>query len=176
MRATSRFFVVVTLAATFASLTVSTAGATGAGRSRRIPHPTSADVVVFHTESSRNGWGGEYPHATEVTVFGDGRVVYGDGSELRVTERGLQRLLRDARAAGLLDDTDFGQAGVTDQGTTTVEINAGGGAHTVAVYALELPEGDTGLPKAQRTARRELRRFLHALGKESYWNGAVFIR
>jgi hypothetical protein len=140
-----------------------------------IPHPTGADVVIFHTETSRNSWGGEYPDAVDVTVFGDGRIGFGDGEELRVTERGLQRLLRGARDAGLLDDTDFGDAGVTDQGTTTVAVTTDAGARTVEVYALELPEGDRGLPKAQRAARRELRRLLHSLDA-SFWVGTLLTR
>ena len=142
----------------------------------RITHPTGADVVVFHTESSRNMWGGVYRDATDVTVSGDGRVVYGDGSEVLVTERGLQRLLRGARAAGLLDDTDFGQAGVTDQGTTVVDVNASGDIHTADIYALELREGDRGLPRAQASARRHLRRFLHSVGDPSYWGGTLIIQ
>jgi hypothetical protein len=142
----------------------------------RITHPTGADVVIFHTESSRNMWGGVYRDATDVTVSGDGRVVYGDGSEVLVTERGLQRLLRGARAAHLLDDTDFGQAGVTDQGTTVVDVNAGGDTHTAGVYALELRESDHGIPRAQVSARRHLRRFLHSVGDPSYWSGTLIIR
>jgi hypothetical protein len=118
-------------------------------------------------------WGGDYRDATNATVFGDGRVAYGDGSEVRVTERGIQRLLRDARAAGLLTDTDFGQAGVTDQGTTRVVVNAGGATHTTDIYALELPDGDRGLRQPQKAARRHLRRFLHSVGDPSYWGGAL---
>jgi hypothetical protein len=71
--------------------------------------------------------------------------------------------LREARRIGLLGDAEYGQALVTDQGTTTVEIHAGGIDRAVAIYALELPEGDRGLPKDQRQARRALRAFLHSL-------------
>jgi hypothetical protein len=148
----------------------------GGALPNRIAHPTGSDVVIFHTESSPNMWGGIYRDATDVTVYGDGRVVYGDGSEVRSHERALQRLLRDARAAGLLDDTDFGQTGVTDQGTTAVDVNAGGDQHAIDVYALELPEGDRGLPQAQKVARRHLRRFLHSVGDPSYWSGTIVTR
>lgn len=145
----------------------------GARTAERIPHPTGADVVVFRSESSRNGWGGEYPDAVDVTVFGDGRVVFGDGRELRVTERGLQRLLRGARDAGLLDDTDFGEALVTDQGTTVVEVTIDAGTRSVSVYALELREADRGLAPSQRTARRALRAFLHSLDGAAYRHGVT---
>jgi len=139
----------------------------------RIAHPTGAEVVVFHTESSRNYWGGEYRDATDLTVYGDGRIESGSGPEMRVTERGIQRLLRDARSAGLLADTDFGQALVTDQGTTTVTVSACGSNREHSVYALELPDGDRGLPGPQQAARRHLRRFLHSLGDPSYWHGTL---
>jgi hypothetical protein len=52
---------------------------------------------------------------------------------------------------------------VTDQGTTTVEIHAGGIDRALAIYALELPDGDRGLPNEQREARRDLRALLHSL-------------
>jgi len=148
----------------------------GGATPTRIAHPTEAGVVIFHTESSPNIWGGVYRDATDVTVFGDGRAVYGDGSQVRVSERGLQRLLRGARAAGLLNDTDFGQVGATDQGTTAVDVNAGGDKHSTDIYALELPEGDRGLPQAQKAARRHVRRFLRSVGDPSYWNGTLITR
>ncbi len=151
------------------------AGPANARSAPRVPHPTASEVVVFHTATTPNSWGGEYPDAVEVTAFGDGRIVFGDGEELRVTERGLQRLLRGARDAGLLDDTDFGESGVTDQGTTAVEVTTDDAANQVAVYALELPEGDRGLPKAARRARRELRHFLHSLDA-AFWDGTLVTR
>ncbi len=128
-----------------------------------IEHPTGADEIVFRAETSQNGWGAEYPDAVDVVVYGDGRVVYGDGTTEQWTERRLQRFLREAKRIGLLGDAEYGEALVTDQGTTTVEIHAGGIDRTRAIYALELPEGDRGLPKAQREARRDLRRLLHSL-------------
>jgi hypothetical protein len=128
-----------------------------------IEHPTGSDDVVFHTDTERNGWGGEYPNAVRYTVYGDGRVVFDDGTERQWSERRLQRFLRDARDVGLLGDTDYGEATVTDQGTTTITVHAGGVDRTRHIYALELSEGDRGLPREQREARRELRRFLHEL-------------
>ena len=129
------------------------------GKWERIEHPTGATDVGFRTATEQNGWGAEYPNAVGFTVYGDGRVVYDDGTERQWSERRLQRFLR---AAGLLEDTEYGDAMVTDQGTTTVEIHAAGVDQTFEIYALELPEGDRGLPKEQRQARRDLRRFLHS--------------
>jgi len=131
-----------------------------------IEHPTGEDDIVFTTRTERNGWGGEYPDAVDVTVYGDGRVVIDDGATERTqnwSERRLQRFLREARRIGLLGDAEYGEAMVTDQGTTTVEIHAGGIDRALAIYALELPAGDRGLPKAQREARRDLRRLLHSI-------------
>jgi hypothetical protein len=65
---------------------------------------------------------------------------------------------------------------VTDQGTTVVEVDAGGGEHTIGVYALELPEGDRGVPQPQKVARRHLRRFLHSVGDPSYWSDTLLTR
>ena len=173
MRTARRVLLCTLLAAVLPALGVATGGATA---TTRIAHPTGAAVVVFRTESSRNSWGGEYRDATDLTVYGDGRIEPGSGPELRVTERGIQRLLREARAAGLLADTDFGEALVTDQGTTTVTVTAGGRTREHSVYALELPDGDRGLPRPQQAARRHLRRFLHSLGAPSYWNGTLVIQ
>jgi hypothetical protein len=128
-----------------------------------IEHPTGSDDVVFRTDTERNGWGGEYPNAVAYTMFGDGRVVFDNGTERQWSERRVQRFLRDAREVGLLGDTDYGDATVTDQGTTTVEVHAAGVDRTHHIYALELPEGDRGLLREQPQARRELRRFLHEL-------------
>jgi hypothetical protein len=128
-----------------------------------IEHPTGEDDVVFTTRTERNGWGGEYPDAVDVTIYGDGRVVTSDGTGTRWSERRLQRLLREARRIGLLGDAEYGEAMVTDQGTTTVEIHAGGIDRALAIYALELPDGDRGLPNEQREARRDLRALLHSL-------------
>lgn len=163
-RSTRRSLVAALTITAIAVVTASPAGAADV-----IPHPAGAADVVFHTETGPNFWGGEYPDAAEVTVYGDGRVVLGDGAERRMRERQVQRLLRGARRVGLLDGTDFGEALVTDQGTTVIEVQAGGAGRSIEVYALELPDGDRGLPRAQRVARQRLRAFLHRVGQPSYW-------
>jgi hypothetical protein len=139
-----------------------------------IDHPTGAHDVVLRTETSRNFWGGDYPDAARFTVFGDGRVELADGTTTHLSEAELQTLLCRASEVGLLGGTDFGHPLVTDQGTTTVEVHAAGVDDTLELYALELVEGDRGLPAAQRRARRDLRAFLH--GVESDLEGTTTVR
>lgn len=144
-----------------------------------IPHPSGADAIVVSIEHERNGWGFEYHDGVDVRVYGDGRVVISppatDGRprprsrELHVGDRAVQRLLRAARRAGLLTGTDFGDAGVTDQGTSVIRVAAAGGVRTFAVYALLLEEGDTGLAREQRAAREALRRFVHVAARASWY-------
>jgi hypothetical protein len=128
-----------------------------------IEHPTGESDIVFTTRTERNGWGGEYPDAVDVTIYGDGRVDTRDGESTQWSERRLQRFLREARRNGLLGDARYGDAMVTDQGTTTVEIHAGGIDRALAIYALELRESDRGLPTRERQARQALRALLHSL-------------
>jgi len=144
----------------------STTTTTTTPASGTIAHPTGANDVVLHTETSDNYWGGTYPDAVTFTLYGDGRLVVGATDALTVyplTEAQVQQVLHDAQHVGLLGGTDYGDPLVTDQGTTTVEVHAGGVDRTYDLYALELVEGDRGLPPAQREARRALRAFLHGM-------------
>ena len=118
-----------------------------------------------------------------MTVRADGEVVIARpatvvGAEnapepivLHVNERGLQRVLRAAEAAGLLAATppDVGEPGVTDQGTTAIHVTAGTADRTVHAYALLLKEGDSGVTPAQRDARRALRRFVHRVADPAFY-------
>jgi hypothetical protein len=153
-----------------------------------IPHPTGPDDVVIHIEHSPNGWGGEYPEGSGVTVYGDGRVVIvppsGAGGDdpplpeatvLRVTEDDIQKLLRAAKRAGLLRDADYGEAGVTDQGTSVFEVTTGA-THTASVYALLLEEGDRGLTRKQRAHREALRAFAHDAVDPDFYEGTLDTR
>lgn len=117
-------------------------------------------------------------------MYGDGRIVIVPPSTstapplpeaivVRVSEDGIQRLLRGARTAGLLRTTDYGEAGVTDQGTSVIDVDAAGRTRTVDVYALLLPEGDRGLSRAQRLHRRALRGFLHDAADPDFYEGTV---
>jgi hypothetical protein len=128
-----------------------------------IAHPSGEEDVVLRTETSRNFWGGEYDDAAAFALFGDGRLSYANGKETQLSEADVQTVLCQAEDVGLLTDTDFGDPLVTDQGTTEVEVHAGGFDHTFDLYALELVEGDRGLPPEQREAREALRAFLHSV-------------
>lgn len=147
------------------------------GSAAPIGHPTGTDEFVLVIEHTMNGWGSEYSDGYDVRLYGDGRLVImapavDDETPpkervVQVGERGIQRILRRAAKAGLLDDPEYGEAGVTDQGTSTVRVDAGGKVRTVHVYALLLDQGDAGLPREQRAARRALRRFVHAAADPS---------
>jgi len=140
-----------------------------------IPYPTEADAVILRVESSPNGWGAEYPDGANVTVYAD-RVsidpVNADAPDVfEIDEASVQRALRAARKAGLLRTKvrDYGEAGVTDQGTTEVEVHAGGVDHTFSVYALLLEEGDRGLTAQQQRARRALRAFVDKVTHAAFY-------
>jgi hypothetical protein len=142
-----------------------------------IEHPTGANDLVLAIDHTRNGWGGEYSDGYDVKLYGDGRLVIAPppvddetppkARVVELDERGIQRILRRAARAGLLADTEYGEAGVTDQGTSTIRVDAGGKVREVHVYALLLEQGDPGLPREQRAARRSLRRFVHAAADPS---------
>jgi hypothetical protein len=145
-----------------------------------IPHPTGPDDVVIRIDSDRNGWGGEYDDGHDVTVYGDGRVVIvppsdRDGPDvpeatvLHVGEDGVQKILRAARRAGLLKATDYGEAGVTDQGSVAFEVTTSGEPRITSVYALLLPQGDDGLPPKQQVLRQRLRTFVHRASNPEFY-------
>ena len=153
---------------------------------RQIPHATGADDVILRIEHEKNGWGGEYRDAYDVTAYGDGRIVIVPPSTaaapplpgatgLYVSEAGVQRLLRAARAAGLLRATDYGDAGVTDQGTSHIEATTAGRTQRTDVYALLLREGDRGLTRAQRVHRSRLRAFVHDAADPAFYDDTVIM-
>jgi hypothetical protein len=62
----------------------------------------------------------------------------------------------DAEKRDLIsEETDFGDPGVTDMPSTTVQLHGAGGLHRVSVYAYGQGFDDK-LPRAQRRAREEL--------------------
>jgi len=168
-------------AVTLAGATLLMLVSPAAGAAAPIPHPTEPDAVILHVETSPNGFGGEYDDGGSVTIFPD-RVEFeptqagGAGADtapvvFQLDEASVQRALRAARRAGLLrgKQRDYGDAGVTDQGTTVVEIHAGSVDRTISVYALLLPEGDRGLAPGQQRARKALRAFVHKVTTAAFY-------
>lgn len=157
----------------------------GSGHHATIPHPSAPDAVVLHVEHSPNGWGGEYPEGAGVTVYGDGRIVIvppsgadssapplPEATVLHVTEEGIQKVLRAAKRAGLLRGADYGEAGVTDQGTSVFEVTTSD-TSTISVYALLLEEGDRGLTRKQRANREALREFAHDAADADFYESSL---
>src|SRR5918995_2110504 len=117
--------------------------------------------------------GGDMP---QLSVFGDGRVVVVGPTtlefpgpalpnlqEFRITGDGVGQIIEEARNAGLLDDPppDYGDAGITDQPTTTVTVRLDGRTRRVKVYALNFSDGVT---DAQRENRERLTNFIELIG------------
>jgi hypothetical protein len=145
-------------------------------RARPVPDRRSELVVRVVTQG---GFAAEAPQRgglPHVSVFGDGRVVtvgpttleypgpaLPNVQELQVTNDGLARILSAAGDAGLLADPlpDYGDAGITDQATTTVTVTADGTTRRVDVYALDFTDD---LTVEQQENRRRLQRFIELAG------------
>lgn len=130
-----------------------------------IPHP-EGDAVILRVTVTPNYWVPEYAPATLV-LRGDGRAVLRESGptpevhRFRITEEGVQIVLRGARDARLFDDsTEYGEAQITDQGTTSVRLRAAGEHTTADVYALDIAAGDDGVDPELLPARRALRSFV----------------
>jgi hypothetical protein len=127
-------------------------------------------------------FGGVDPSLGRVTVRGDGEVVIQPGLArghaapeplvLRAGEKGVQRTLQAARAAGLLDSEDVGSSHLTDRAVTTIEIRASHQRRMISVRARLDPAGDRGLTGRERQARRALRRFVHLALEPSFYRRA----
>jgi hypothetical protein len=169
------------------------AGATPAPTaSPGISHPTGAADLVVRIE---NG-GGFVPPTYQVrqlpwlSIYGDGRVmVPGPQIEIypgpavpnvvtfRISEEGLQKVLEEALAAGLLGaDAHYDYPGIADAGTTTFTVVAGGKRHVVSAYALS--EGgamDSQLDPETLRARTALLKFQERALDLRSWLGAAVI-
>ena len=150
-----------------------------AGAEPKIPHPDN--TVVLHVVSRPGGFA-LYPDAAEVTVRGDGRVVIRSKPEadgwakrvrFRVTERGIQRVLRGARTAGLFEDPRYGNPTITDQGTTTIDLRAAGIHQQVDVYALLLDESDQFVQPDEQGPRARLRDFVRGISGTDFYKGTI---
>lgn len=149
----------VTVAAA-AALVVAGCGGTSSGGTGQPPPSGDADKVVVRV-ATRGGFAAETRQPgqlPDVSVFADGRVITQGPTtleypgpalpnlqEFRLTRDGLAALVGEARAAGLLDDPppDYGDAGITDQPTTTVTARVDGRTRQVEVYALHFSDGLT---------------------------------
>jgi hypothetical protein len=107
----------------------------------------------------------------EVTVTADGRVITQQESArfdqmarlriARIDDESIQRLLDQADALGLLDDSDvvdYGSPNVTDLTDTTVTITLDGETFSTSVYALGFDPDD--LSDEQRANRAALQAFI----------------
>jgi hypothetical protein len=140
---------------------------------------TDRRVVAVVRVSMRGGFAAEASRRGQLprlSVFGDGRVIIigpttlefpgpalPNLQEFRLTRDGLGRIIDEVRNAGLLDDPppDYGDAGITDQPTTTVTVHVGGTTRRVDVYALDFTDGVT---TEQRENRERLSRFIQMAG------------
>ncbi len=157
-----------------------------------IAHPSEPDALVLRIETS----GGLLPpfvlvtELPELSVYGDGTVITLGPQILiypppalpnllqsRITEDGLQLLLREAAAAGLLDgDADYPLPGVYDAPTTFFTVNAGGKRTRVSVYALGIEDpSDPRLTAEQREARQKLAAFAAKARDLTSWLPAATI-
>jgi hypothetical protein len=107
-------------------------------------------------------------------LYGDGTVmVLPAGGTLggfptvetyRLSEEGIQWVLGQAEAEGLLAPApDYGQPAVTDLGTVTVTITAGGVQVAHVVYAPGFEDEAAGLTAEQIEARKAFARFVDAV-------------
>ena len=140
------------------------------GSPSETPPPLPADQRVFLFSAGSNGWTSSFAEVMSglnLVVYGDGRVFELAESQstglppayelARVDPLAVARFARDAEKQDLVNDTtDFGDATVTDQGSTTVALHGSSGRTSVNVYAFEKLFED-GLTRAQRRNRTELR-------------------
>lgn len=183
MRKTLLVLMVLALGpAACARATGSTGGVSGDGP-QTIEHPMGATDLVVRVETS-GGFLAPEATLTELptfSLFGDGTVIT-QGAQIeiypgpalpalvstRVSEDGVQAILRAADRAGLLGaDATYGLGCVADAGTTTFTVNAGGSTHTVSAYALGLDEGSCSGEDAD--PRRALATFAARLGDLRSW-------
>jgi hypothetical protein len=168
----------VPVAAAAAALVITGCGERSSGTSGTSPPSGAPDEVVVRvvTEGGFAAESREPAQLPEVSVFGDGRVITQGPStleypgpalpnlqEFRLTRDGLAAVVDEARSAGLLDKPlpDYGDAGITDQATTTVTLRLDGTNAEVQVYALNF---DDGLTVEQRENRRQLQQFIGFVG------------
>jgi hypothetical protein len=141
-----------------------------------IPHPSGANELVLRIEVGGGFVGpnvslGQIPM---LSIYGDGRVVV-EGAQIaiypgpalpsvvsyRISEEGLQKILENADAAGLLGpDAHYDFPFIADAPTTTFTVVARGARHVISAYALaEAGPNDAQLDPDVRRARAALYQF-----------------
>jgi hypothetical protein len=157
-----------------------------------ITHPTGAADLVVRIENGGGFVGPTYQirQLPWLSIYGDGRVmVLGPQIEIypgpalpnvvtfRISEGGLQKVLEEALAAGLLGaDAHYDYPGIADAGTTTFTVVAGGKRHVVSAYALS--EGgamDSQLDPEILRARTALLAFQEKALDLRLWLGAAVV-
>ena len=139
-----------------------------------IPHLTGAADVVLRVSDGGGmplqGW--DLTRLPQFTLFGDGRIIVVSGApsrstvpgaplaELRtmvVSEEVVQAILAAGKEAKLFQNgVDYGEAGPTDQDTTTITINADGTTYTSAIYALGLDRSEGLYVSAEQQKARDV--------------------
>jgi hypothetical protein len=140
-----------------------------------ISHPTGPTDLVLRV-SNAGGLIGPSIRLTGLpglSLYGDGRLIV-PGAQIdiypgpampslqvtRVTEAGMQRILRAARSAGLLGpDRHYDYQGIMDAGTTTFTVVAGGAIHRVSAVALSEGTDLSRVPDDEREPRRLMAAF-----------------
>lgn len=111
-----------------------------------------------------------------VAVYADGRVI-DEGPQIaiapgpalpnlqlrRISPEDVQALVDRAIDAGVGEQRDFGEPGITDVTTTRFTVRTEDGVRRTEVYALTESEDSPGLTAEQRRARRDLRQLVEDL-------------
>ncbi|MGH2573524.1 MAG: hypothetical protein ACRDGU_08615 [Actinomycetota bacterium] len=158
--------------------------ATGRGADG-IDHPTDPGRLVLRVEQGGGFVPVEYA-LRDVPIFslyGDGLIVT-TGPQIaiypgpalpnlvatRISDAGIQAILRAARDAGLLGrDRHYDNPGIADAATTTFAVVAEGRRHVVSAYALGVDEPPGLIPEDEREARRKLSEFQARLSDLRRW-------
>lgn len=142
-------------------------------------HPSAPDELVLRIET-QPGFGPLESLATNepvVSLMGDGSLI-GQGpvpfiypgpalpnlTYVVLNEDGIQAILTEAEAAGLMDgDRHYDAPGVADAGTVVFTVNANGQTNVVSVYAPGSDDDSVEMAEGEREARRKLRDFMNLM-------------
>ncbi len=159
-----------------------------------LEYPTGKAEVVLRIETG----GGFVPVSYNLTQL-PGLTVYGDGTVIvtgpmieiypqpampnlqtaTISAKDIDKILAAAKEAGLLKKgADYGLPNITDVGTTTITVNAGGQTYTSDIYALgfeQMPEGGAvdGLTAEQIKARAAIYEFAAKVGDPDTFLGTT---